>query len=150
VVLTRPVGSARSMQRSLLRAGARCVNLPLLSIRDLAASDALLAALAGAATADAVVFASPNAVRACYRLHPAFEAPALTFAQGPATARALRRRGVHAILPEQGFTSEDLCGWRAWAGVTCCSTVCAHAAALPRRSLFTNAHRRAGVASITI
>ncbi len=108
VVLTRPVGSARSMQRSLMAAGARCVNLPVITIRDLPQSPALRTALTTAAGADALVFASPNAVHGCYRLLPRFRARGLVFAQGPATARALRRRGVDAILPDGGYTSEDV------------------------------------------
>lgn len=108
VVLTRPVGSARSLVRRWCSEGARCVNLPLVSIRPLPASHTLQAALAEAEHADAVVFASATAVRACFRLRPTFHAQGLVFAQGPATARALRRYGVEPILPEQGFTSEDL------------------------------------------
>ncbi len=108
VVLTRPVGSARALVRRCRNEGARCVNLPLVSIRPLPSSGTLQAALAEAEHADAVVFASASAVGACFRLRPGFHAPGLVFAQGPATARALRRYGVEPILPEQGFTSEDL------------------------------------------
>lgn len=108
VVLTRPVGSARALVRRCCGEGARCVNLPLMSIRALPATCALQAALANAEHADAVVFASATAVRACFRVRPGFHAPALAFAQGPATARALRRCGVEPILPDHGFTSEDL------------------------------------------
>jgi uroporphyrinogen-III synthase len=107
-VLTRPVGSGKSLQHRLGGDGAHCVNLPVLAIRALPVSDALHAALDSAARADALVFASPNAVRACFRLRPQFRTRGLVFAQGPATAQALRRRGLQPIQPEHGFTTEDL------------------------------------------
>jgi uroporphyrinogen-III synthase len=108
IVLTRPVGSGKSLQLRLGSDGAHCVNLPVLAIRTLVASDALHAALDSAARADALVFASPNAVRACFRLCPQFRPRGLVFAQGPATAQALQRRGLQPIQPEHGFTTEDL------------------------------------------
>jgi uroporphyrinogen-III synthase len=108
VVLTRPVGSAAALLRDLRADGAACANLPLFSVQALAPTPALAASLAMAERADALVFASPNAVRACWRLQPRFRARGVVFAQGPATARALRRRGVAPVVPERGFASEDL------------------------------------------
>lgn len=108
IVLTRPVGAARSLIASLRAAGANCINLPVQSVRRLGVTPALLQDLAAAERADAIVFASPMAVRACYRLHPGFNAHGVVLAQGPATARVLRRHGVEAMVPSQGFTTEDL------------------------------------------
>lgn len=107
-MLTRPVGSAKALCRRLERDGADCVNLPVLAIRNFPAEEALIGLLASAVHVDAVVFASPTAVRACFRLCPQFRAPGWVFAQGPATARALLRKGLPSIQPEQGYTSEDL------------------------------------------
>lgn len=108
ILLTRPVGSAPGFIRQLRLEGARALNLPLLSVRVLPDSAERQVALERAESADAVVFASPTAVRACFRLRPAFRARGCVFAQGPATARSLARHGVIATTPTQGYTTEDL------------------------------------------
>lgn len=108
IVLTRPAGSAQTLARTLRAQGAHCINLPVLSIRPLAATASLLDALTRAEQADALVFASPNAVRYCWRLRADFRPRGLVFAQGPATAAALRRRGQACIVPRHGYTTEDL------------------------------------------
>lgn len=108
IVLTRPVGGAAALLRSLRGLGARCINLPMLSIRDCAADVELIAGLADAEQADAIVFASVNAVRACWRLNPHFAPRGRVFAQGPATATALRGHGQTATVPAQGYATEDL------------------------------------------
>jgi uroporphyrinogen-III synthase len=108
LVLTRPVGAADAMARRWRSEGARCINLPMYSIRVLSASAALTASLRAAMLADALVFASPNAVSACLHHCPDFSPVGRVFAQGPATAKALRRHGIEASAPAQGYTSEDL------------------------------------------
>ncbi len=108
LVLTRPVGAADAIMRRWRAEGARCINLPIFSIRDVSTSPELLDRLREAKAADALVFASPSAVAAWLRLAPGLQPTGRVFAQGPATARALRRAGIDATVPTQGFTSEDL------------------------------------------
>ncbi len=108
LVLTRPVGAAGAIMQRWRGEGARCINLPMFSIRDLPNSVQLQDRLRDAMAADALVFASPSAVAACLRLAPGFRPSGRVFAQGPATARALRGAGMDAAVPTHGFTSEDL------------------------------------------
>ena len=108
VLLTRPLGEADHLLRLLRGDGWSCRNIPLFALRDLPASAVLQADLRQAERADALVFASPNAVRACFRLRPEFAPTGQLFAQGPATARALRQRGLPCSTPSAGFTTEDL------------------------------------------
>lgn len=88
--------------------GARCFNLPVITVHPLPDTPALQAALSAAEQSDAVIFASPNAVRFCYQIRPDFAPCGQVFGQGPATQAALRRHGVSAHIPVSGYTSEDL------------------------------------------
>ena len=108
IVLTRPAGSAVALSARWRAEGARCLNIPLISIRPRADDAALQIALADAERADALVFASPNAARCCLRLRADFRPHGRIFAQGPATAAVLHRHGLAASVPARGFTTEDL------------------------------------------
>lgn len=93
IVVTRPVGSGRSLLRQARARGATAVALPGLSLRPAADADAARAALRDALGAAVVVFTSPAAVRFAKALAPLRPAGAAV-ALGAATAGALRRAGV--------------------------------------------------------
>jgi uroporphyrinogen-III synthase len=110
VVVTRPAGTGAALARAARALGARTLSLPGASLRAAADLDAARAALAAAARADAVVFVSPAAVRFAFALQPGWRARAGTMvhAVGPATARALARRGVDALAPDHRYDSEGV------------------------------------------
>jgi uroporphyrinogen-III synthase len=110
VLVARPVGRGAAMLRALRAAGFDAIGLP--TARIVAAPDARAArlALATARNAAAIVYSSPNAVRAAYALQPRLRLCRATavLGVGPATVRALARRGCKARVPARRYDSEGL------------------------------------------
>lgn len=106
VVVTRPRALSGRLAAALRTRGARVVFAPLIKTVAPRSFRALDAALRGLARYDAVAFASANAVDAFFgrartllRKRPA--APPLVAAVGPATAKALERRGWKpSVVPD--------------------------------------------------
>jgi uroporphyrinogen-III synthase len=101
VLVTRPEGPSGPLAAGLRALGARVLRAPVIRFAAPRSFARLDAALRRMAEYDAAVFASPRAVESVFAraralgLKPA--APPRVFAVGPATARALRRRGWRAV-----------------------------------------------------
>ena len=110
VLVTRPAGTGAALARAARALGARSLSLPGASLRGPVDRAAARTALATGARADAVVFVSPAAVRFAFALEPGWRphARSRVFAVGPATARALARRGVVARAPDGRYDSEGV------------------------------------------
>jgi uroporphyrinogen-III synthase len=109
LVNTRPVGGARTLARAARALGATVLPLPGSSLRGADDPAAAARALVAAADADVVVFTSPAAVRFALALRPGWRPRrARLFAVGPATGRALARRGLAAQAPGRRFDSEGV------------------------------------------
>lgn len=109
VLVARPVGRAASLVHRLRALGADARHVPTASLRTTDAPAAARSVLARAGGAHAVVFTSGAAVRHAAVVAPALDFAALrTLAVGPATARALARRGAEPVLPSLRFDSEGL------------------------------------------
>lgn len=107
IAVTRPRGQAEPLARELERWGAEAILCPTIRIADREGGE-LLRALARLDAFDWVVFTSANGVRAFWdalgEVGSAGRLPGhmRVAAIGPATARALERRGVDAeIVPEE-------------------------------------------------
>ncbi len=110
VLITRPAHQTAALAQKVAAAGGTAFVFPALGIEPVAA-DRLVEALAYLATADIVIFVSPNAVqfgmaviRACDGLPDALQ----IFAVGPGTARALAEQGVDGVITPDGQDSEAL------------------------------------------
>ena len=106
VLITRPAGRAETLCRRLRERGAEPIWVPLLEIAppDGQALDAARRCIAAAAW-EHIVFVSVNAVRfgvALLRERGCLDGQALCYAVGPATATALRERGVAAEVSSAG------------------------------------------------
>jgi uroporphyrinogen-III synthase len=110
VLVTRPAGTGAALARAARALGARTLSLPGASLRAPADREAARAVLRAGARADAVVFTSPAAVRFAFTLAPGWRARAgaQVYAVGPATARALARRGIAALAPDGRYDSEGV------------------------------------------
>jgi uroporphyrinogen-III synthase len=110
VIVTRPAGTGAALARAARARGAAAMTLPGAALRGPADPDAARAALDAAAGADAVVFISPAAVRFALALRPRWRPRRATavYAVGPATARALGRRGIAARAPDGRYDSEGV------------------------------------------
>ena len=106
VFVARPAGQARAIASRLRALGADPVALPTASLRATDEPEAAIAALGAAASAAAVVFVSPAAVRYAFRLLPALS-PSHAIAVGPTTQRLLARHGIDAVVPAR-FDSEGV------------------------------------------
>lgn len=106
VVVTRPVGSGRTLARRLIALGYVPLLLP--GCRLCAAPEAARARhdLAQALQADVAIFTSPAAVRFAARLLPLAAPTARLVAIGGATRQALLRQGVAAVACPQRADSE--------------------------------------------
>ncbi len=105
VISLRPQGQHDALRRAVARLGGRVVALSPLRIAPRQAP-----ALTGALAASTVVFTSPNAVAAV----PAdawarLKSSSRVLATGSGTARALARRGIHAMAPSR-MDSEGVLG----------------------------------------
>lgn len=110
VLVARPVGRATALLRRVRAAGVAAHGLP--TARIVAAPDPAAArrALDLAREAVVVVYTSPNAVRGAYALRPRLRhgRDATVLGVGPATVRALARRGCAAQAPAQRYDSEGV------------------------------------------
>ncbi|HVT31986.1 MAG TPA: uroporphyrinogen-III synthase [Rhodanobacteraceae bacterium] len=101
LVITRPAGTGGAFARRIAACGGNPTRLPGLALRAIEAKlfrPALLAIHAR----DVVIFTSPAAVRFAFAARASLRSRATTvFAIGAGTARALRRHGIHAVVPER-------------------------------------------------
>lgn len=109
VVNTRPAGSADGLSRRLRRLGAETVALPGQRLQIAADAARARAALRATLRGDGVIFVSPAAVRFAWKLLPLLRVPQRlrVCAVGSATAAALRRRGIDAVVEPQGRQDSD-------------------------------------------
>jgi len=110
VVITRPAGTGGALTARVRALGGRPVQLPGLSLREVANTADAIRALRAARDADGWIFSSPAAVRFAFRLLPSLHIPrrSRAFAIGSGTGRALARHGVQAIVPDERSDSEGL------------------------------------------
>jgi uroporphyrinogen-III synthase len=109
VLVARPVGRGGPIARRVRALGAEAVHLPTASLRTTDAPSVARGVLARAASAHATIFSSPTAVRFAAAVAPTLDFAALrAIAVGPATARAIARRGGEPILPGRRFDSEGV------------------------------------------
>ena len=113
VVVTRPVPQAHGFRQRLAQAGATAIAFPVLSIQAAADLTAAQRAFAQLSSYDIVVFISTNAVDFGLALLDNAQQSILkqqgVGAIGKKTAQALHNQGVPVrLVPEQGYTSEDL------------------------------------------
>lgn len=104
VVITRPGADARRLAARLRALGATPIVAPAIEI-EFTDPPELDAALARLATYDWIVFTSRNGVEAVFRRLAALEGPRVA-AIGPATAAALRARGVEPDLVPPRYIAE--------------------------------------------
>lgn len=107
MVITRPAGTASSLVRQVRVRGGVPLLLPGLSLRGVDDASVASAALGVALKDEVLVFTSPAAVRFAARLRR-LRTRAVVFAVGQGTARALRRHGLTALVPEERQDSEGL------------------------------------------
>lgn len=107
LVITRPVGTADALVRRVRAHGGVPLRLPGLSLRAPDDAQSARAALRRALAGDALLFASPAAVRFAAALLP-LRTRATVFAVGRGTAQALRRHGLRAQVPDERQDSEGL------------------------------------------
>jgi uroporphyrinogen-III synthase len=107
VLVTRPAHQAAALVRMIQSAGGEAFVFPALEIEAVPAPD-LSASLVQLATANIVIFISPNAAQfgmAAIRVLPA---ASRIFAVGPGTARALQAQGISGVATPDGQDSEAL------------------------------------------
>ncbi|WP_426701103.1 uroporphyrinogen-III synthase [Rhodanobacter sp. Col0626] len=109
VVITRPVGTATALARRVRALGGTPLLLPGLALRGMADGVDAGAGLRAALMDELLIFTSPAAVRYAAALAP-LQTRAIVLAVGQATARALRRHGIHAPLTPARQDSEGLLG----------------------------------------
>lgn len=152
VVNTRASGSGDGLARLLRRRGVdTLVSLPGQRLQAVADAISARKALRAAARGDGLVFVSPAAVRHAWRLLPQWRLPRrlLVGAVGDATAAALRRRGVAAIVrPHGSQDSEGLLAEAALRGVR--GQAWAVIGAAGGRDLLPTALRRRGARVATV
>lgn len=110
VLVTRPAHQAQGLAERIRAAGGDAFVFPALAIEAVPHAD-LAASLARLATADVLVFASPNAAcfgMAAIRAAGGLPVAAQVFAVGPGTARALADTGVDGVIVPHGQDSEAL------------------------------------------
>jgi uroporphyrinogen-III synthase len=110
VLVARPAGRAAALVRAARARGARAFAIPTASLRVTADPAAARAGLAALRDAAAIVFTSSAAVRHAWALAPRLRVPRAlpVLGVGPATVKALRRRGVAAQAPAGRYDSEGL------------------------------------------
>jgi len=116
VVLTRPVGGAGALVRSVRAAGGVPIVVPGLALRAVPDAAVAHAALLAALGDDCVLFTSPAAVRFAARLAP-LRTRAKVLAVGQGTARALARHGLREVLLPSRQDSEGVLALPALAAV---------------------------------
>lgn len=99
VVITRPAGTAASLARGVRAAGGVPLLLPGLALRAIADAGTV-ATLRAALDDELLLFTSPAAARFAAQLMP-LRTRGAVLAVGQGTARALRRHGVAALVPQR-------------------------------------------------
>jgi uroporphyrinogen-III synthase len=107
VLVTRPAHQAAALVRTIQSAGGEAFVFPALEIEAVPVPD-LRASLVLLATADMVIFISPNAAQFGMAAIRTLPATIRTFAVGPGTARALETQGVDGVVTPDGQDSEAL------------------------------------------
>lgn len=114
VLVTRPAGQAESLCERIEAAGGQAIRFPALEIAPVPDTGELRAALAGVGPDGMIIYVSANAARhALLALseHNQELPAAAPVAVGPASARALRERGVEpALTSPPPYDSEALLG----------------------------------------
>lgn len=107
VVITRPVGTASALARTVRALGGVPLLLPGLALRGVIDEAAARAGLQAALTDELLIFTSPAAVRFAAALAP-LQTSATVLAVGQGTARALHRHGIGAPHAPRQQDSEGL------------------------------------------
>jgi len=107
VLVTRPAHQAAALARMIGAAGGTAFEFPALEI-EAVPLDELTGALAQVATADIVIFISPNAAQFGMAAIHTLPAAIQIFAVGPGTTRALQAHGLGNIITPDGQDSEAL------------------------------------------
>ncbi len=110
VLVTRPQQQAAALARAIREAGGEAVEFPALDI-EAVPIDSLSESNAQLASADIVIFISPNAAQfgmAAIRSGGGLPASAVVLAVGQGTARALHALGVSGVVTPSGQDSEAL------------------------------------------
>lgn len=107
VLVTRPAHQAAALVRTIQSAGGETFVFPALEIEAAPAAD-LSASLAQLATADIVIFISPNAAQFGMAAAQVLPAASRIFAVGPGTARVLQAQGIQDVITPDGQDSEAL------------------------------------------
>ena len=109
IVVTRPADQAESFCKRLEAAGAHPIRFPTIRLEPVAENAALRRELGRLAEYDHVIFTSVNGVDFSWRLlTDAWPAGVHVAAIGPATAEALRRRGVRPDFVPEEFRAEQI------------------------------------------
>jgi uroporphyrinogen-III synthase len=107
LVITRPAGTGGAFARRVAACGGESIRLPGLALRAVDAEQ-IRPVMRKIRLRDFVIFTSPAAVRFAFEAYgPLRLGTARAFAIGAGTARALRRRGIDATMPER-YDSESL------------------------------------------
>jgi uroporphyrinogen-III synthase len=107
VLVTRPQQQAAALAQAVRQAGGAAVVFPALEIAAVPLRE-LAEPLAQLATADSVIFISPNAAQFGMAAMRQLPSSAQCFAVGPGTAKALAERGVSGVMTPDGHDSEAL------------------------------------------
>jgi uroporphyrinogen-III synthase len=107
VLVTRPAHQAAALVRTIRSAGGETFVFPALEIEAVPVAD-LRASLAQLATADIVIFISPNAAQFGMAAVQVLPAASRIFAVGPGTARVLQAQGIQGVITPDGQDSEAL------------------------------------------
>ena len=107
VLVTRPAHQAAALVRTIQSVGGETLVFPALEIEAVPAAD-LSTSLAQLATADIVIFISPNAARFGMAAAQVLPAASRIFAVGPGTARVLQAQGIQDVITPDGQDSEAL------------------------------------------
>lgn len=112
VLVTRPLHQARNLAELIAAAGGEPVCFPTIEIAGPSDPQALTRILQHLEEFDVAIFVSTNAVDAAFtclpKQHGELPARLEVACVGPATANALARHGLSALVPSTGDTSEAL------------------------------------------
>lgn len=109
VVVTRPANQAMSFCEQLMALGARPIRFPTIRLEPVRDVIQLKRALSSLSDYDRVIFTSVNGVRFTWAaLQTPWPDNLRTVAIGPATAEALRQRGVEPEFVPEEFTAERI------------------------------------------
>ena len=109
IVVTRPAAQAESFCQKLEAAGARPIRFPTIRLVPMTDEALLRAALANLAAFDWIIFTSVNGVAFTWEALPGpLPASASVAAIGPATADALRARGVAPAFTPEEYVAERI------------------------------------------